>query len=67
MATATVGPTPLADVPIQDQLALAQAAASTQSDWAKVVDLLNKTETQLNELDKQPKVSHSCLFDPVRD
>lgn len=57
MATETLAPTPLADVAVQDQLALAQAAAATRSDWVKVVDLLNKTETQLNELDKKPKVS----------
>jgi len=62
MATETLAPTPLADVTVQDQLALAQAAASTGSDWAQVVDLLNKTETQLNRLDKQPKVTDASLI-----
>ncbi len=57
MATETVEPTSVGDVAVQDQLALAQAAAATHSNWAKVVELLNKTETQLNELDKKPKVS----------
>ena len=66
MATEALTPTPVADVAVQDQLALAQAAAATHSDWAKVVELLNKTESQLNELDKKPKVSSHVSMTVLR-